>query len=115
MALVSSKLLHGPGLMAELVEAFIAAGAAVDGVTGSDGWPLGTALKWGYTGAVSALLKAGAVADNVVFAAGANDTMYLDSCFNEDGSLTAAATAFAPHFCRYPPEELVTRALTTAA
>lgn len=70
--LVSSAHPADVGVQADLVTVLCASGARPDGID-DDGAPLWTAILSGYQKAVSALARAGARIDNLVFAACAGD------------------------------------------
>jgi len=84
--LVSSIVPATAGVQAQLVEELCRAGAASNG-PGDDGEPLWTAITFGYTDAVEALVRCGARVDNVVFAAALGDLAGVRRFFDEAGRL----------------------------
>ncbi|HUS29810.1 MAG TPA: hypothetical protein VMZ53_15000 [Kofleriaceae bacterium] len=68
--LCSSVHPHDAGVQAALVEVLVAGGADVNE---RDSAPLWTAITWGYAKAADALVRCGALPDNLVLAAGAGD------------------------------------------
>jgi hypothetical protein len=82
--LVSSCHPADAGVQAELVEVLCDAGAKVDGID-DDGAPLWTAIAFGYTRAVEALVRCGARVDNLVFAAVVGDMERVKEMLGEGG------------------------------
>jgi hypothetical protein len=84
--LVSSVHPADAGVQAALVEELCRGGARVDGLD-DDGWPLWTAITFGYTDAAEALVRCGARVDNIVFAAALGDLSAVEDYFEPSGRL----------------------------
>ena len=86
----------------EMVQLFLAAGAAVDRAAhGAGGTPLAVAAFWGHREAVDVLARVAVVATNLRIAASVGQRDLVSACFTADGALTEAATAnrafYRPH------------------
>ena len=88
-SLVSSVWPHRAGLHAALVDAFVAGGARVDGLSDESG-PLELALGFGYPEAAEALVRNGARIGHVLHAAGLGRLDLVRKAFDEHGRLRAA-------------------------
>ncbi len=110
----------------EMVQLFLAAGAAVDcAAHGAGGTPLAVAAFWGHREAVDVLERAGVVPPNLRIAASVGRRDLVSACFAADGALTNAATSdrafYRPH-SGFPPwtptedrQEVLDEALVWAA
>ena len=97
--LVSSSVPAEAGVQGPLVEALCRGGADPDGPEG-DGAPLWTAIRFGYTEAVDALVRAGATLGNAAFAAAAGDVELVGAFLAGHGSPPSPGPGSAP---RPPP------------
>jgi hypothetical protein len=86
--LVSSAHPAAAGVQAGLVEELCRGGANPNGLD-EDGWPLWTAITFGYPAAVDALARCGARVDNLVFAASVTDLPKVKEYLRGDGQLLA--------------------------
>jgi len=93
--LVSSDHPARAGVSAKLVDTLCEAGAAVDGLDG-DRLPLSTALLFGRVECVDALIRNGARADNLVFAAAGGKLDWVRRWLAGDPSLVEARCATFP-------------------
>jgi hypothetical protein len=97
-------------------------GAQIDGKTEGDWSPLEEALYWGHEESVNLLLERGASAGNLRTFAALGDMEAIAHCFDETGSLTAAAGEVSwpfgkgiPESVRRDPREIIGNALVFAA
>ena len=86
--LVSSYPPAAAGIQGELVDVFAAAGANIDGLDGNGG-PLETAVSFGYTEAVDALIRNGASVHCLQVAAATGNQKILGQFFDQNGNLIA--------------------------
>ena len=119
---LSSWFTFAGGVQNALVDAYLAGGAAIEGVAG-DGAPLGHAIGFGYTSAVEHLASSGAHVHHLMAAAALGDLERL-SGWHRNGRFAAEALAYAQGLRRetgrfsWPPARDVdggTQALITAA
>lgn len=97
-------------MQGELVDIFVAAGAAVNGLE-DNGYPLACALAFGYSDAIDALLRGGARVDNVVTAAGLGRLDLVKSCFDAEGKLTTKMARYPDPFRRdFTPKQVIQEA-----
>ncbi|MEM7206020.1 MAG: ankyrin repeat domain-containing protein [Planctomycetota bacterium] len=88
--LVTSHHPAQAGVQAELTEALLDAGAAIDGLDG-DSAPLESALAFGYVDTAEVLARRGARIGNVVTAAGLGRVEVMKEFFDEAGAFAGAA------------------------
>lgn len=116
--LVSSAPPAAAGVQAALVEELCRAGARVEGLD-DDGWPLWTAITFGYTKAAEALVHRGARVDNIVFAAALGDLKEVERYFDSSGQLRPALLGipkrFGPNAPAADPDRMIDYALIQAA
>jgi ankyrin repeat protein len=115
--LVSSVHPAVAGVQGALVEELCRGGARVNGID-DDGLPLWTAITYGYTEAVEALVRCGARVDNLVFAAALGDLDAVRGYFDPDGRLRAEVAPLeriGAHGRVLAPELVVEYALIWAA
>lgn len=99
-SLVTSVHPHKAGIASDLVEAFVKAGAKVNGLKG-DGEPLRLALEFGYPESAAALVCCGAEIKTVVLASGLGrrdlvENFIKEKAVSEEDLVAAFGTA-----CRY--------------
>src|SRR5690606_23542644 len=86
----------------ELADRLIAVGASVEAEAhGAGGTPLVVALFWGHREVADRLARHGVVPRNLRAAAGVGDATRVETCFANDGALSAEAGAargfYRPH------------------
>jgi hypothetical protein len=116
--LVSSAPPAAVGVQAALVEELCRGGARVEGLD-DDGWPLWTAITFGYTEAAEALVRCGARVDNIVFAAALGDLDAVERYFDSSGQLRSGLAGIprrlGPNGPPADPDRIVDYALIQAA
>lgn len=115
--LVSSAGPAAAGVQPALVDELCHGGANMNGLD-DDSLPMWTAISFGYTAAVEALVRCGARVDNLCFAAALGDLEAVRSYFDPDGRLRTDITPVervGAHGPAMAPELLIEYALIWAA